>query len=81
MSLLHIGARREARVELSCFRDEFYPCLTARSDVSFKLGECGSVPGRPGSSRWPSCRWRANTAAAMGSTPLWPMDVIDIAAD
>ncbi|SOE79857.1 hypothetical protein SAMN05446589_8946 [Streptomyces sp. OV198] len=54
MSLLHHDARSEALAQLSCFRGEFYSCLTARSDALFELAEavlcgamlrtCGSAP-------------------------------------
>ncbi|MEI5011516.1 transposase [Streptomyces sp. PmtA] len=47
MSLLHRGVRREPLVELSCFRGEFYSCLTSRSDALFELADavlCGDGP-------------------------------------
>ncbi|WUC39514.1 transposase [Streptomyces sp. NBC_00557] len=49
MSLLHRDARQEAWAELSCFRGEFYSCLTARSDALFELADavlCGDGPVR-----------------------------------
>lgn len=49
MSLLHRDARREPLAELSCFRGEFYCCLTARSDALFELADavlCGDGPVR-----------------------------------
>ncbi|GGN50167.1 hypothetical protein GCM10011579_004670 [Streptomyces albiflavescens] len=49
MSLLHHDARREALAQLSCFRGEFYACLTARSDALFELADavlCGDGPVR-----------------------------------
>ncbi|PBD02369.1 DDE superfamily endonuclease [Streptomyces sp. Ag82_O1-15] len=49
MSLLHHDARSEALAQLSCFRGEFYSCLTARSDALFELAEavlCGDGPVR-----------------------------------
>jgi len=49
MSLLHHDARQEALAELSCFRGEFYSCLTARSDALFELADavlCGDGPVR-----------------------------------
>ena len=49
MSLLHHDARSEALAQLSCFRGEFYSCLTARSDALFELADavlCGDGPVR-----------------------------------
>lgn len=49
MSPLHHDARREPLVEPSCFRGEFYSCLTARSDALFELTDavlCGDGPVR-----------------------------------
>jgi hypothetical protein len=49
MSLLHRDARSEALAQLSCFRGEFYSCLTARSDALFELADavlCGDGPVR-----------------------------------
>lgn len=49
MSLLHRDAGQEPLVELSCFRGEFYSCLTARSDALFELADavlCGDGPVR-----------------------------------
>lgn len=49
MSLLHRDARREPLAQLSCFRGEFYACLTARSDALFELADavlCGDGPVR-----------------------------------
>ncbi|MCX4515985.1 transposase [Streptomyces sp. NBC_01619] len=49
MSLLHRDARREPLAELSCFRGEFYSCLTSRSDALFGLADavlCGDGPVR-----------------------------------
>jgi hypothetical protein len=49
MSLLRHDARREPWAELSCFRGEFYSCLTARSDALFELADavlCGDGPVR-----------------------------------
>ncbi|MET9470411.1 NF041680 family putative transposase [Streptomyces sp. NPDC006544] len=49
MSLSHRDARHEALAELSCFRGEFYSCLTARSDALFELADavlCGDGPVR-----------------------------------
>lgn len=50
MSLLHHDARREPLAQLSCFRGEFYACLTARSDALFEPTDavlCGDGPVRP----------------------------------
>ncbi|WP_323137392.1 NF041680 family putative transposase [Streptomyces sp. NBC_01619] len=47
MSLLHRDARREPLAELSCFRGEFYSCLTSRSDALLELADavlCGDGP-------------------------------------
>ncbi|WUX64749.1 transposase [Streptomyces sp. NBC_01431] len=47
MSLLHHDARREPLAELSCFRGEFYSCLTARSDALYEVTDavlCGDDP-------------------------------------
>ncbi|GLX50879.1 hypothetical protein Shyhy01_38290 [Streptomyces hygroscopicus subsp. hygroscopicus] len=44
MSLLHRDTRRDALEQLSCFRGEFYSCLTARSDALSELADavlCG----------------------------------------
>ncbi|MFE7277220.1 transposase, partial [Streptomyces sp. NPDC057623] len=49
MSLLHHDVRREPLAQLSCFRGEFYACLTARSDALFELADavlCGDGPVR-----------------------------------
>ncbi len=49
MSLLHHDPRQEPLAELSCFRGEFYSCLTARSDALFELADavlCGDGPVR-----------------------------------
>ncbi|WP_406111703.1 transposase [Streptomyces sp. NBC_01003] len=49
MSLLHHAVRREPLAELSCFRGEFYSCLTARSDALFELADavlCSDGPVR-----------------------------------
>lgn len=49
MSLLHHDAHREPLAQLSCFRGEFYACLTARSDALFELADavlCGDGPVR-----------------------------------
>lgn len=49
MSLLHHEARRGRLAELSCFRGEFYSCLTTRSDALFELADavlCGDGPVR-----------------------------------
>jgi hypothetical protein len=49
MSRLHRNARQEPLAELSCFRGEFYSCLTARSDAWFELADavlCGDGPVR-----------------------------------
>ncbi|MGQ4418162.1 transposase, partial [Streptomyces sp. SAS_269] len=49
MSLLHRDTRRDASEQLSCFRGEFYSCLTARSDALFELADavlCGDGPVR-----------------------------------
>jgi hypothetical protein len=49
MSLLHRDARQEPLAELSCFRREFYSCLTARSDALFELADamlCSDGPVR-----------------------------------
>ncbi|MFJ5781317.1 transposase, partial [Streptomyces hydrogenans] len=49
MSLLHHDVRREPLAELSCFRGEFYACLTARSDALFELADavlCNDGPVR-----------------------------------
>src|SRR4051794_40161266 len=76
MSLLHHDARREPLAELSCFRDEFYSCLTARSDALFELADavlCGDGPVRS----LAELSLVGNTAAAMaGSSPLWPVDAL-----
>lgn len=48
-SLLHHDARPETLAQLSCFRGEFYSCLTARSDTLFELADavlCGDGPVR-----------------------------------
>lgn len=39
MSLLQRGVQRDAFAELSCFRMEFYACLTGQSDALFELGD------------------------------------------
>ncbi|MEU2718536.1 transposase [Streptomyces sp. NPDC007205] len=49
MSLPHRDTRREALEQLSCFRGEFYSCLTARPDALFELADavlCGDGPVR-----------------------------------
>ncbi len=49
MSLLHRDARREPLAELSCFRGEFFSCVTSRSDALFELADavlCGDGPVR-----------------------------------
>ncbi|MCQ0022539.1 transposase [Streptomyces somaliensis DSM 40738] len=49
MSLPHRDARPKASAQLSRFRDEFYSCLTARSDALFELADavlCGDGPVR-----------------------------------
>ncbi|MEV7796396.1 NF041680 family putative transposase [Streptomyces sp. NPDC087512] len=49
MSLQHHDARQAYLAELSCFRDEFHSCLTARSDALFELADavlCGDRPVR-----------------------------------
>lgn len=49
MSLLHHVVRREPLAQLSRFREEFYACLTARSDAWFELADtvpCGDGPMR-----------------------------------
>ncbi len=49
MSLLQRDAPREPLAQLSCFRGEFYSCLTARSDALFELVDavlCGDRPVR-----------------------------------
>jgi RHS repeat-associated protein len=49
MSLLHRDVRSQALTQLSCFRDEFYACLTSRSDALFELADavlCGDGPVR-----------------------------------
>lgn len=49
MSLLHRDARQEPLEQLSCFRGEFYACLTTRSDALFELADavlCGDGPVR-----------------------------------
>ncbi len=39
MSVLHQAVRQEPCAELSCFRGEFYTCLTRRSDALFELAD------------------------------------------
>lgn len=49
MSLLHHAVRQEPFAELSCFRGEFYSCLTRRSDALFELADavlCADGPVR-----------------------------------
>lgn len=49
MSLLQCNVRQEALTQLSCFRGEFYSCLTSRSDALFELVDavlCGDGPVR-----------------------------------
>jgi hypothetical protein len=49
MSLLHGHVPRDAFAELSCFRTEFYACLTGRSDALFELADallCADGPVR-----------------------------------
>ncbi len=49
MSLLHRDARQAPLAELSCFRGEFYSCLTACSDALSELADailCGDGPVR-----------------------------------
>ncbi|OEJ56699.1 hypothetical protein BGM19_00125 [Streptomyces agglomeratus] len=49
MSLLQHGVPRDAFAELSCFRTEFYACLTGRRDALFELSDallCADGPVR-----------------------------------
>ena len=49
MSLLQRDAPRDAFAELSCFRTEFYACLTQRPDALFELSDallCADGPVR-----------------------------------
>ncbi|GAA3080948.1 hypothetical protein GCM10020000_78520 [Streptomyces olivoverticillatus] len=49
MSLLHHAVAVEPFAELSCFRGEFYACLTARADAQFELADavlCADGPVR-----------------------------------
>ncbi|MFF1714667.1 hypothetical protein [Streptomyces sp. NPDC058268] len=39
MSLLQRDVQRDAFAELSCFRTEFYACLTQRPDALFELSD------------------------------------------
>jgi hypothetical protein len=49
MSLLHHAVRQDPLAELSCFRGEFYSCLTKRADALFELADavlCADGPVR-----------------------------------